>query len=61
MNEALDFILESTLNRKGSEIFVPKLRTYSIKDLKKTLMELIGNTGEREDFCIKVGWQRKNL
>jgi len=45
MDEALDFILESTLEGKGSEIFVPKLRSYSIGDLKQALMELIGKTG----------------
>ena len=47
LDEALDFILESTLHGKGSEIFVPKLRAYSIMDLKQTLMELVGNTGEK--------------
>ena len=46
MDEALDFTLESTLVGKGSEIFVPELRAYSIRDLKQALMELIGNTGE---------------
>jgi UDP-N-acetylglucosamine 4,6-dehydratase len=43
MDEALDFILESTLEGKGSEIFVPKLRSYSISDLKNALKELIGS------------------
>ena len=46
MDEALDFTLESTLVGKGSEIFVPELRAYSIRDLKQALMELLGNTGE---------------
>jgi UDP-N-acetylglucosamine 4,6-dehydratase/5-epimerase len=47
MNEALDFILESTFLGKSSEIFVPKLRAYSIMDLKDTLMELLGKTEEK--------------
>ncbi len=46
MDEALDFILSSTLEGKGSEIFVPNLRAYSIMDLKQALVELLGNTGE---------------
>lgn len=46
MNEALDFILESTLLARGSEIFVPKLSAYSIYDVKKVLVELFGDTGE---------------
>lgn len=47
MDEALDFVLESTHSGKGSEIFVPKLNAYSIMDLKQALIELIGNTGEK--------------
>ncbi len=48
MDDALDFILESTLSGKGSEIFVPKLRAYSIRDLKQALIELIRKTGEKK-------------
>ena len=47
MDEALDFVLESTHSGKGSEIFIPKLKAYSIMDLKQALIELIGNTGEK--------------
>ena len=47
MDEALDFIIESTLLAKGSEIFVPKLSAYSINDIKQVLVELIGDTGEQ--------------
>jgi len=45
MDEALDFIIKSTNQTKGSEICIPKLRKYSILDLKDALQELIGNTG----------------
>ena len=54
MDEALDFILESTSIGKGSEIFIPKLRAYSIIDLKNALVELLGNTGE-EIIGIREG------
>ena len=46
MDEALDFILESTMIGKGSEIFVPKLRSYSITELKQALSELLGDTDQ---------------
>jgi UDP-N-acetylglucosamine 4,6-dehydratase/5-epimerase len=46
MDEALDLILESASIGKGSEIFIPKLRAYSITDLKNALVEMLGNTGE---------------
>ena len=45
MNDALDFILDATSVGKGSEVFVPKLKAYSIMDLKEALFELLGNTG----------------
>ena len=45
MDEALDFILESTISGKGSEVFIPKLRAYKIDDVKVALQELIDNTG----------------
>ena len=54
MNEALDFILEATLQGRGSEIFVPKLRAYSIRDLKEALKELIEDTGEKK-ISIRPG------
>ena len=47
MDEALDFILESTFLGNGSEVFIPKLRAYSIMDLKNTVSELIKKTGEK--------------
>ena len=46
MNEALDFIFESTILGKGSEVFVPKLRAYSMEDLKDAIVELVGNAKE---------------
>ena len=45
MDEALDFILSSTFAGKGSEVFVPKLKAYTIETVKKSLQELLGNTG----------------
>jgi UDP-N-acetylglucosamine 4,6-dehydratase/UDP-glucose 4-epimerase len=54
MDEALDFILESTVIGNGAEIFVPKLRAYSILDLKNVLQELLDKTGE-ESIGIRIG------
>ena len=47
MDEALDFILKSTSIGKGTEVFVPKLKAYSVDVLKKSLFELLENTGEQ--------------
>ena len=54
MNEALDFILQATKLGIGSEIFVPKLRAYSLQDVKETLFEMLENTGE-EIIGIRPG------
>lgn len=54
MDEALNFTLNSTINGKGSEIFVPKLKAYSIIDLKDALKELFGDFGE-EEISIRPG------
>lgn len=48
MNEALKFILEAAMHGKGSEIFIPKLKAYTISDIKDTLFELLKRTGEQK-------------
>jgi UDP-N-acetylglucosamine 4,6-dehydratase/5-epimerase len=45
MDDALDFILKSTTEAVGSEISIPKLKKYSILDLKDALQEILGKTG----------------
>lgn len=45
MDQALDLIIDIALNGKESEIYVPKLKSYSIVDVKDTLFEMIGKTG----------------
>lgn len=47
MDEALDFILEAAKIAKGSETFIPKLKAYSIMDIKHVLADLLGDTGEQ--------------
>jgi len=47
MDEALDFILNATKIGQGSEIFVPKMKAYTITSVKDALFELLENTGEK--------------
>tara|TARA_Y100001936_G_C16071253_1_gene670748 strand:+ start:1471 stop:2469 length:999 start_codon:yes stop_codon:yes gene_type:complete len=54
MDDALDFILNATKIAKGSEIFVPKLKAYTISDVKNALFELLGKTDE-EIIGIREG------
>ena len=46
MNDALNFIVNVTDSGHGSEIFIPKMRAYSIMDLKDALTEIFGNVAE---------------
>ena len=43
MNEALDFILNAAKIGKGSEIFIPKLKSYDMSILLDTLSDLYGD------------------
>ena len=54
MDEALDFILNATSYGQGSEIFVPKMRSYHIMDVVDSLQSLIGNYGQ-EVIGIRPG------
>jgi UDP-N-acetylglucosamine 4,6-dehydratase/UDP-glucose 4-epimerase len=60
MKEALDFIFESTDIAKGSEVFLPKLKAYSIMDLKQALVELLGDT-EEEIIGIRPGEKLREI
>ena len=54
MDEALEFILKATEIGQGSEIFIPKMKAYSIMDIKNVLAELLGDTGD-EIIGIRLG------
>ena len=54
MDEALDFILKSTQLGNGSEIFIPKLKAYSLADVKYALNEIFGDYGSH-DIGAKPG------
>ena len=54
MNNALDFILKAASYSKGSEIFIPKLKSYVLSDVKNALNELLIDTGN-ESIGIRPG------
>ncbi len=54
MNDALDFILKSASYAKGTEIFVPKLKSYVLSDIKNAINELLSDTGS-ESIGIRPG------
>ena len=54
MDSALNFILETTQIAQGSEIFVPKMKAYSLGDLKNVLFDIFGK-GTEETIPIRHG------
>lgn len=46
MNEALDFILKATETGNGSEIFIPKIKSYDMSTLVETLTEIFGEINQ---------------
>jgi len=76
MNDALNFIVNVTDSGHGSEIFIPKMRAYSIMDLKDALTEIFGNVAEEligirpgeklhevliNDEEIRYGWEYNDM
>ena len=76
MDDALNFIIHAAELGKGSEIFLPKLRAYTISDVKAALFELLDHAeeevigirpGEKIDEVlisvdeIRHGWEYENM
>ena len=46
MDEAIDFILNVTKFGQGSEVFVPKIKSYILSDVKLALNQIFGDYGQ---------------
>ncbi len=55
MNEAVDLVLRATKDGKGGEIFVPKLRSYTLNELQNAIIELIGKKVKIKKIPIRQG------
>ena len=54
MNDALELILNATKSGISSEVFVPKLKAYSLQDIADVVTELLGDVGQ-EIIGIRPG------
>ena len=54
MNQALDFILKATQKGRGTEIFIPELKAYSLQQIKDVLSDLT-NTKGHEIIGVRTG------
>ena len=55
MNQALDLIFRATELGKGGEVFVPKLKSYKVGDMKDAMVELLDAKDETEIIDIRPG------
>ena len=54
MQQALDFILKATELGNGTEIFIPRLKSYNLEQVKNTLFDLCG-TSDSKIIGIRPG------
>ena len=54
MQQALDFILKATELGNGTEIFIPRLKSYNLEQVKSTLFDLCG-TSDSKIIGIRPG------
>ena len=55
MNDALDFIIRTVRKGKGGEVFIPKLKAYSLSDLKDAIFEIVQKNAQTELISVRPG------
>ena len=60
MNQALDFILKATQKGHGAEVFIPKLKAYSLQQIHNILSNLT-NAKDHEIIGMRTGEKQHEL
>jgi len=55
MNQALDFIIRSSKKGNGGEVFIPKLKAYSLGILKEAILEVLEKDVKTELISVRPG------
>jgi UDP-N-acetylglucosamine 4,6-dehydratase/UDP-glucose 4-epimerase len=55
MKQATDLIFRAMKYGKGGEIFVPKLKAFTVEDIKNAVIELVGKKVETVRIPVRVG------
>jgi len=55
MSQALDFIIRSLKKGNGGEVFIPKLKAYSLGVLKDAILEVLGKDVKTELISVRPG------
>lgn len=55
MKQAIDLIFRAFSNGKSGEVFVPKLKAYTVEELKNAIIELTGFKGKVKKIQVRPG------
>ena len=55
MNQALDFIIRSLKKGNGGEVFIPKLKAYTLEVLKDAILEVLKKDVKTERISVRPG------
>ena len=55
MNEAINLIFRAVRNGKGGEIFIPKLKSYKVDDMKNAILDLMNCNRSIERIPVRPG------
>ena len=55
MDQALDLVFRALKNSYGGEVFVPKLKSYKVADIKDSVLELLKSNAETEIISVRPG------
>ena len=55
LNEAVDLVLRAAEQGKGGEIFVPKLKAFTVEDMKNAIIELLNVKIKTVKISVRAG------
>ena len=55
MEQALQLILRVIENNHGGEVFIPKLESFKVGDMKDAIVDLLGNNADTELIPVRPG------
>lgn len=55
MDQALQLIFRALSNSRGGDVFIPKLKAYTVSDMRDAILELLKSKSETEIISVRPG------